>query len=171
MSFFINCCLIQLRYFWWNYLLNNFNLLAGLLKLVCFMDRRYIYIMISDQQQNVGIHFLAKYVLQQQFLYCFIWSSNQFLILNLLSYLYFLIFPFSSDFFTNQLDFSLFLPLYLLPSTSCPYNLFPSFWWMVLEIFRAFLDAVHARYHAYKLRYVPHASRITTSGTILFSCI
>ena len=85
-SFFIHYCLIQLRYFWWNYLLNNISLLAGLLKLVCFLDRRYIYIMISDPQQNVGIHFLTKYVLQQQFLYCFTWSRNQFLILNIFSF-------------------------------------------------------------------------------------
>ena len=56
--------------------------------------------------------------------------------------------------------------LYLLPSTSCPYNLFPSFWRSVLAASCAFFDAVHGGYRAYKPCHVPHASRITTSGAI-----
>ena len=98
-------------------------------------DGRYIFIMIShycDPQQNVGIHFLMKYVLRQQFLYFFTWSSNQFLILNIFS------FSFLQTLFTYQLNFSLFLHLNLLPSTRCPYSLFPSFWQSVLSVSCAF---------------------------------
>ena len=50
--FFFVHYVTQLRYFWWNYVLNNFSLLDGLLRLVCWW---YIAtsIMIIDQQ-NVG---------------------------------------------------------------------------------------------------------------------
>ena len=47
----------------------------------------------------------------KKLLYCFTWSSNQLLNLNIVFFLFF------SDFFTYQLDFSQFLPLNLLSST------------------------------------------------------
>ena len=56
--------------------------------MVCWMVARYIFIMISDPQRNVGIHFLMKYVLQHHFLYYFTCSINQFVILNLFSFLF-----------------------------------------------------------------------------------
>ena len=158
-SFFVHYSVIQFRNFWWNYFLNNFSLLVGLMRLFVD-DGSYIFIIISDPQQNVGIQFLMKYVFQQQFLHCFTRSSNQFLIFNTS------FFSISSDFFTYQLDFSLFWPLNLLSYTRCSYNLFPSFWWSVLAVSCAFLDAVHAGYRAYKPCHVPHASRIRTLGTI-----
>ena len=34
---FVHYSVIKVRYFWWNYLLNNFRLLIGLLKLVCLL--------------------------------------------------------------------------------------------------------------------------------------
>ena len=90
-SIFVHYSVIQLRYFWWNYFLNNFSLLIGLLKLVCLLmmvgihihddQSSWLFIMIS---QNVGIHFLMKFVFQQQFLYCSTWNSNQFLVLTFL---------------------------------------------------------------------------------------
>ena len=45
--FFVHYSVIQLRCFWWNYFLNNFSLLVGLLRLVSlsmvgiFVDGRY----------------------------------------------------------------------------------------------------------------------------------
>ena len=90
-SFFVHYSLIYLKYFWWNYFLNNFSLLVDLLRLVCLLMMVGTYhsswSVIIDQQ-NVSMHVLMKYVLQQQFLYCFIWSSNQFLILKIFSFLF-----------------------------------------------------------------------------------
>ena len=135
-------------------------LIGCLLRLVCLLDGRYIFIMISDPQQNVGIHFLMKHVLQQFLFVCFTKAAINLLFQHL-------ILSFSSDFFTNKLDFSLFWPLYFLPSTSCLYNIFPLvFGWSVLAVSCAFLDVARAGYCAYKPCNVPHASRITTSGTI-----
>ena len=54
-------------------------------------DGRYMFIMISDHRPaecRYTVHFLMKYVLQQQFLYCFTWSSNQFLVLNSFFFLF-----------------------------------------------------------------------------------
>ena len=34
---FVHYSVIKLRYFWWNYFLNNFRLLIGLLRLVCLL--------------------------------------------------------------------------------------------------------------------------------------
>ena len=68
-------------------------------QLVCWW---YIlsFTLSSTSRMYLGVHFLMTYVLQQQFLYCFIWSPNQFLLLNIFSFLL------SSDFFTYQLDSS-----------------------------------------------------------------
>ena len=92
------------------------------------------------------LHFLMTNVLQQQLLCFFTWSMNQLLNLN--------IFPFFII-FTYELDFS------VLRSTVWPANLFLSFWlflvlfwmlWMLVTVFN--------------LCQVPHASRITTWGTL-----
>ena len=37
LAFFHYGAIIKLRYFWWNYFLNNFRLLVGLLRLVCLL--------------------------------------------------------------------------------------------------------------------------------------
>ena len=100
--FFVYYNVIQLRYFCWKYFLINLILLDGLLRLVCLLMVYSYFFMIIDQE-NVGT-FLMTHILQQQFLYCFTWCTNQFLLLS--------IFSFSSDFFTYQLDFSLFWPCF-----------------------------------------------------------
>ena len=74
-------------YSWWNYFLNNFSLIVRLLRLVCFIATNSSGIMIIDQQ-NTGIHFLLTHVVKQQFLYCFKYSSSQFLILNIFFFLF-----------------------------------------------------------------------------------
>ena len=88
-------------------------------------------------------------VLEQQLSYCFTWSSNQLLNLNIFSYLFSQTF-----FFINSI--SLYPWIFYHPLV----NLFPSFWlffvlfwmlWMLLTM--------------YKPCYVPHAWRITTWGT------
>ena len=91
-------------------------------------------------------------VLQQQFLYCFTWSNNQFLNLNIL-------FSFSSDFYLS----TRFLSVLTIESSACIHwltgltNLFPSFWlFLVLFWMLWILVAVHKPCH------VPHTSRITT---------
>ena len=86
------------------------------------------------------IHFLMKNVLQQQLLYCFTWSSNQFLNLNVFS-----------------------IPLYFDPRIFCHplANLFPSFWlFCVLFWMLWMLVTLHKQCH------VQHASQITTWATI-----
>ena len=92
-SFFVYCNVTQLKYFWWNYFLNNFCLLIGLLRLVCLLDGRYIFIMISDPQQNTGVHFWWN-----------MFFSNTFYIVSHKAAINFLVwtsFPFfPSDFFT-----------------------------------------------------------------------
>ena len=47
---FVHYSVIKLRYFWWNYFLDNFRLLIGLLKLVSLLMVGQII-----DQQNVGI--------------------------------------------------------------------------------------------------------------------
>ena len=99
---------------------------------------------------SVVKHFLMTIVLQQQFLYCFMWSAAiKFLIWTYLFFFFRL--------FTYQLDFSQFWPLNALPST----NLFPNFW-LFLVLFRMLwmLFTVHNPCH------MLHASRITTWRTI-----
>ena len=99
------------------------------------------------------LHFLMTNVLQQKLLCFFTWSMSQLLNLN--------IFPFFSI-FTYELDFS------ILRSTVWPANLLRSFWlFLVLFWMLWILVTVFNPCH------VPHASRITTWGTlfteILFS--
>ena len=106
-SSFVHYRMIQLRYFWWNYFLNNFTLLDGLLRLVCLLMVHSYFIMIIIHQK---LNFLKTNVLQKQFLYCFTWSTDQLLLLD--------IFSFSSYFFTCQCDFFQFLCLNLQPSTN-----------------------------------------------------
>ena len=152
---FFHFNVLQLRYFWWNFFLNNFFLHSGLLRLL-FVDGRYIvtYFIMITHQQNVDIHFLMTHVLQ--FLYCFPRSSNQILLLNIVSFL------FLQTFFSYQPDFSLFWPLnlilcliYLLLA-----NLFSSLWLFFVLFWMLWIMVT-----VLKLCHVPHASRITTWGT------
>ena len=111
--------------------------------------RHFIIIIISTSRMCrylAILHFLMTNVLQQQLLCFFTWSMNQLLNLN--------IFPFFII-FTYELDFS------VLRSTVWPANLFLSFWlflvlfwmlWMLVTVFN--------------LCQVPHASGITTWGTL-----
>ena len=90
-------------------------------------------------------------VLQQQFLYCFTWSSNEVLNLNIFSLFFFL------QTFLLMNSIFLFWPLNFLPST----NLFPSSWLIfVLFLTLWILVTVHKPCH------VPYAWWITTWGTI-----
>ena len=102
------------------------------------------------------IRFLMTSFLKQ-FLYWFTWSSNQLLNLIIFSFL---------SLQTFLLINSIFLVLTIESSASIHWqtdltNLFPSFW-LFLVFFRMLwmLVTVHKPCH------VPHASRITTSGTI-----
>ena len=131
-------------------------MLVGLLRLVCLLTMvgTYSSWSVIIDQPNVGIQFMMKYVLQQQFLYCFTCSSNQILILNIFSFIYL----FFLDFFTYQLDFFLPQPLNLLPFS---YQLSVRFWqFHVLLWMLWILVTVHKPCH------VPHMPQITTWGTI-----
>ena len=93
-----------------------------------------------------------KNVLQQQLLYCFTWSSNQLLNLNVFSLLFFQTFLVINS-----------IPLYFDPWIFCHplANLFPSFWlFCVLFWMLWMLVTVHKQCH------VQHASQITTWATI-----
>ena len=90
-------------------------------------------------------------VFQQQLLYFFIWSSNQLLNLNIFSF--FRLF----DLLTR------FLSVLTLEAIHWLANFFPSFWqflvlfwmlWMLVTVFKV------------TVCHVPHASRITTWGTL-----
>ena len=90
---FVHYSVIRLRYFWWNYFLNNFCLLIGLLRLVClFMVGQWVhsYFIKSSTSRMLGIaiDFLMTNVLQEQFLFCFKLGSNQHLNLNIFSVLF-----------------------------------------------------------------------------------
>ena len=57
---FVHYSVIQLRYFWWNWLLNSFSLLVGLLRLVCLlmMVGTYSSWSVIIDQQNVGARYI-----------------------------------------------------------------------------------------------------------------
>ena len=136
-------------------------LLVGLLRLVCLlmMVSTYSPWSVIIDQQNVCIHFLMKYLLQEQFLYCFTWSSNQFLILNSFSFLFLQTFLLINSI---SLCFNPWIFCHLLVvCITC----FRVLWRSVLAVSCAFwmlwiLVTVHKPCH------VLHASRITTPGTI-----
>ena len=111
--------------------------------------------MISDHQQNVSIafYFLMTNVLQQQFLYCFIWSRNQLLNLNIFSFLFLQTFYLSTRFISVLTLKS--SAIHWLTCFRVSSGLFLVLFWMLWM-----LVTVH------KLCHVPHASRITTCGTI-----
>ena len=93
-----------------------------------------------------------KYVLQQQLLYCFTWSSNQLLNLNVLSLLFLQTFL-----VINSIPLCFDPPIFCYPLA----NLFLSFWlFCVLFWMLWMLVTVHKQYH------VQHASQITTWATI-----
>ena len=117
--FFIHYSVIQLRCFWWNYFLNNFSLLVGLLRLVSlsmvgiFVDGRYTNshdqwsyskssrsCCLSIETCSLTIVFILLHMEQQS-----------------ISYFEHLLFFFFRIFY-DKLDFPLFWPLNFLPSTS-----------------------------------------------------
>ena len=94
---FVHYGVIELRYFWWNYFLNNFCLLIRLLRLVCLLmvsQQLHSFIIKSSTSRMLGtpINFLMTNALQQQFLICFKLSSNQLLNFNIFSFLFLHIF-------------------------------------------------------------------------------
>ena len=101
-------------------------------------------------QQNVVVHFRMTHVFQQQFLYCFTWSNNQFIFLNIFSFLFLQTFLLISSI---SLCFDYWIFCCLLA------NLFPIVWlFLVLFWMLWILVTVHKPCH------VPPASRITTWG-------
>ena len=133
-------------------------MLVGLLRLVCLLDGRYMFIMISDPQQNVSIHFLINMFFNNSFyiashgaaINLFFWTSPLFL--------------FSRPFYlsTQFLCFDPYIFCHLLVVHITCFRVFSSRFWQFLVLF---LDPVHAGYHAFKLCHVPQESWITTSGT------
>ena len=103
-------------------------------------------------QKNGGIHNLIKHALHQQFLYCFTWKNKEFLILNIFYFLFLLLF---------WLIIS--ISLYLDPWVICHLlaNLSPSFW-----LFPVTFVCCGSCVCMHKPCHVPHASQITTLGTI-----
>ena len=125
-SFFVHYSVIQLRYFWWNYYLNNFSLPVGLLRLVgllMMVDTYSSWSMVIDQQ-NVDSYTISDEICSSTTVFIFFHMEKQ-----SISYFEYLFFSFWT-------------------STSCLYNLFPSFWRSNLEFSSAFLDAVNTGYHA-----------------------
>ena len=123
--------MIQPRYFWWNYFLNNFSLLV---QSSLFVDVRHIpsyFIMIIDKQNVARYRF----------------SGNT-----------------CSSTTHGEVYFEHLCFFYLSISWNFCHllaNLFPSFWlFCVLLWIRWMQVTVH------KLCHLPHASRITTCGTI-----
>ena len=94
-SFFVHYSVIQLRYFQWNYFLNNLSLLNGLLRLVCLLMVHSYFILIIDQW-TVGMlgsyifwwhmfcnksFYIASYGVP---IHCFFWTPSFFLQTSLL---------------------------------------------------------------------------------------
>ena len=163
MSFFVHHSLIQFRYFWWNYFLNNFSLLVGLLRPVCFL-------------MTVGTYSLWPVIINQQYvvgIYIFWWNmsfNKSFYIASHGIAIYFLLWTSSLFFFlqTFLLINSTFLCFDLLSSSyylatcvtcfrvsgACFWPFLVHFWllWILVTVHEPCL--------------VPHASRITAWGTI-----
>ena len=90
---FVNCSVIPLRYFWWNYFLSNFKFSWWFVETSLFVNGMvYSYLIMIIDQQSVGTFSVTR-VLQQQSLYYFNWSTIQLLLVMIIS------FSFSSDFF------------------------------------------------------------------------
>ena len=108
--FFVHYGVTQLRFFCWNYLLNNFSLLVGLLRLYCFlMVGTYSYFNQDHRPTEC------------RYSYDTCSSTTGFILLHMeqsITYFEDSLFSFSSDVFVYQLDFSLFWPLNLLSSAS-----------------------------------------------------
>ena len=79
---FVHYNVIQLRYFRWNYFLNNFSLLDGLLRRVCLLMVHSYFIMIKDQPECRHISWSHMF-LNSSFcigsheapISCFFWTS------------------------------------------------------------------------------------------------
>ena len=103
---------IQLRYFWWNYFLNNFSLLVDLLRLVCLlmMVGTYSSWSVIICQQNVGSCTFSDEIFS---------STTVFILLHMrqqsISYSEHLLFFFFRLFYLST-RFLFFWPLNLLPS-------------------------------------------------------
>ena len=116
----------------------------------------YSIMIIAQQSVGIAIHFLMANVLQQQFLYCFTWSSNQLLNLNILSFLFLQLFLLINSISTFSLFWRLNLTFYHPPANS-----FPTFWlFLALSWMLRMLVTVHKACH------VPHASWVRTRGAI-----
>ena len=62
---FVHYSVIKLRYFWWNYFLNNFSLLVGLLRLVCLlMVDQYVHSHFIMMILLISRMYLARYPIQ-----------------------------------------------------------------------------------------------------------
>ena len=111
--------------------------------------------MISDQKNvSTAIHFLMTNILKQRFLYCFTWSNNHLLNLNIFSFLFFFrLFHLSARFISVlTLQSS---PIHWLTCFRVSSGLFLVLLWMLWMLVT--VD---------KLCHVPHVSRIATCGTI-----
>ena len=118
--------------------------------------------MTSDHQPAVCsryLHFLMKYVLQQEFLYCFTWNSNLFLILNFFSFFFLQTFLLINSTF---LCFDLLSSSYYLATCVTCFRVSGACFWQFLVHF--WLLWILVTVHEPCL--VPHASRITAWGTI-----
>ena len=85
----------QLRYFWWNYFLNNFSLFDGLLRLVCLLIVHRYFIVIIDKH-NDGI--FSDETCSSTSVYILLHMKHQ-LVVSLQHFFL----SFSSDFFTYRL--------------------------------------------------------------------
>ena len=113
--------------------------------------------MINDQQNvSIAIHFLMTNVLQQQFLYCFTWSSNQVLNLNIFSFL------FRQTFLLTDLSYQ-FISVLTLKSSAIHWL---TCFWVSSGLFLVLFWMLWMLVTMHKLCYVLHASRTTTCGTI-----
>ena len=85
--FFVQYSVIQLRYCWRNYILNNFSLFDSLLRLVCLLMAHIYFIIIIDQQ-NLGTFSDDICSWTTFFIFSIYSTNNFFFFFNILSFLF-----------------------------------------------------------------------------------
>ena len=77
--FFVHYSVTQLRYFWWNHVLNNFSLLNGFLTLVCLLIVHSYFIIMSEYRYifwSLMFFSNSSYIASHEApINCFFWLS------------------------------------------------------------------------------------------------
>ena len=124
--YFVRYNVIQIRYFWRNYLLNNLSLFDGLLRLVCLLMVHRYFIMITHQQ---NIDTFSNDICSSTTVFTLLHMEHQ----SIASFSYFFFFLLRLFYLSTRFLFGL-----ILESSTCTRqlaNLF-SIFWLFLVLFQ-----------------------------------